>query len=43
MGMLSEDVLQEVLPDLSEASTYKRNAAFIQAASAQFLSFWRRP
>jgi hypothetical protein len=42
MGMVSEYVLQEVLPGLSEASTYKSNAAFIQAASVQFLSFWRQ-
>jgi hypothetical protein len=42
MGMVSERVLQEVLPGLSEALTYKSKAAFIQAASAEFLSFWRR-
>jgi hypothetical protein len=42
MGMVSEYVLQEVLPGLSEASTYKSNSAFLQAASADFLSFWRQ-
>jgi hypothetical protein len=41
-GMVSEYVLQQVLPDLDEADTYGSEAAFIQAASTEFLSFWRQ-
>lgn len=41
-GMLSEYVLQQVLPGLGEADTYRNEAAFIQAASTEFLSFWRQ-
>lgn len=42
MGMVSEHVLQQVLPGLNEDSTYKNGAAFIEAASRQFLSFWKQ-
>jgi len=42
MGMVSEHVLQEVLPSLNEKSTYKSQADFIQAASAEFIYFWRQ-
>jgi hypothetical protein len=41
-GMVSEFILQDVLPGLNEADTYSSEAAFIQAASAQFLLFWRQ-
>lgn len=41
-GMVSEFILQDVLPGLNEADTYSSEAAFIQAAGAQFLLFWRQ-
>lgn len=41
-GMLSEYVLHAVLPGLNEAKTYGSEAAFIQAASTEFLSYWRQ-
>lgn len=42
MGMVSEHILHEVVPGLNEANTYSNESAFIQAASAQFLAFWRQ-
>jgi hypothetical protein len=41
MGMTSEHVLQKLVPGLRKEVTHKSEAEFIQAASAQFLSFWR--
>ena len=41
MGMVSEYVLQEVLPGLSEKATFKSQAEFIQLARAEYLSFWK--
>jgi len=41
MGVTSEYVLQELVSGLSKEATYKSKAEFIQAAGAQFLSFWR--
>jgi hypothetical protein len=40
MGIVSEYVLHQVLPDLKEAPRYKSEQEFIQAAGEQFQSFW---
>lgn len=42
MGMTSEFVLQEVLPGLSANAKYRDQSHFMQAAGAQFRSFWRQ-
>lgn len=42
MGMVSEHVLQQVLPGLNEDTAHKNEAAFLQAASTQFLLFWKQ-
>jgi hypothetical protein len=41
-GMVSEYILNALLPALSEANTYSSETAFVEAARTQFLAFWRQ-
>lgn len=41
MGMSSEFVLQEVLPGLGKDAKYRDHAHFMEAAGAEFCSYWR--
>ena len=41
-GMVSEYILNALLPGLSEANTYSSEVAFVEAARTQFLEFWHQ-
>lgn len=41
-GMVSEFVLQEILPSLRDEAKYRDRAHFMQVAGAEFLAYWGR-